>query len=231
MADLVEIPCDGSTIPAYLALPPDGSGPGVVVVQEWWGLDAGVKDYADRLASEGFVAVVPDLYHGELAPYEEIEKAQELMQSMPPDRANRDLSAAVDFLAGHEAVTTDRIGVLGAGLGGLLALLLANNRPDKIAAAVTFHGYPYGDVEPEDWSGLNAAVRGFMAEYDDYFPPDGAEALEMKLRQMGKDITMTVYPTARHGFMSPNGAYGAHDEALFLSAWLAVLVFFFEHLG
>ena len=231
MADLVEIPCNGSTIPGYLAVPPGGSGPGVVVVQEWWGLDEGVKQWADRLAAEGFVAVAPDLYHGQLAAYEEFEKAEELMGSMPPERAAADLSAAVDFLADHEAVTGERLGALGAGLGGLLALILANNRPDRIGAAVAFHGYPYGDVEPEDWSGLTASVRGYMAEYDDYFPPDGAEALEHKLREMGKDVTLTVYPDTRHGFMSPPSAFGAHDEAIFLSVWLSVLVFFFETLG
>lgn len=231
MAELIHIPSGDSTIPAYLALPAEGSGPGVVVVPEWWGVEDGTKEYADRLASEGFVALIPDLYHGAVAPYEDLEKAQELMQSMPPERAHRDMSAAVDFLAEHEAVTGDRMGALGAGLGGLLAMILANNRPDKIGAVVAFHGYPYGDIEPDDWSSLNAAVRGYMAEYDEYFPPDGAEAIEAKLQQLGKDVSIGIYERARHGFMSKNAAFGSHDENLFTNVWLAVLVFFFETLG
>jgi carboxymethylenebutenolidase len=231
MADLIDIPCGDSTIPAYLSLPADGGGPGVVVVPEWWGVEDGVKDIADRLAHEGFVALIPDLYHGEVAPYEDLEQAERLMQSMSPERAHRDLDAAVDFLAGHKAVTGEQMGAFGAGLGGLLVMLLANNRPDKIGAVVTLYGYPYGDIEPADWSPLKAAVRGFMAEYDEYFPPEGAQAIEGKLREMGKDITMNVYERARHGFMSPNAAFGSRDEDLGLNVWLAVLVFFFETLG
>lgn len=232
MADIVELPCDdGSTVPAYLATPADGPGPGVVVVQEWWGLDTGVKEWADRLAGEGFVALAPDLYHGELAAYEELEKAEELMQAMAPERAKRDLAAAVDYLAAHEAVVGPRLGVLGTGLGAVLGMILANDHPDRIGAVAAINGYPYGDIEPKDWSPLTAAMRGYMAEYDDFFPPDGAEALQHKLREMGKDVTLTVYPDTRHGFMSPAPAWGSHDAGLFLSIWLAVLVFFFEELG
>src|SRR5262245_33557711 len=101
MAETVEFKSNGSNASGYLARPASGSGPGVLVIQEWWGLDSGIKTNADRLASNGFVALAPDLYHGELAAHTEMDKAEKLMQSMPPDRAGRDMSGAVDFLASH----------------------------------------------------------------------------------------------------------------------------------
>ena len=92
MGELVEFPSNGAGASGYLALPEGGSGPGVIVVQEWWGLDSGITEMADRLAAEGFVALAPDLYHGDLAGHTEMDKASELMQAMPMDRAG----------AGHE---------------------------------------------------------------------------------------------------------------------------------
>jgi carboxymethylenebutenolidase len=102
----------------YLVKPPAGSGPGVLVIQEWWGLDSGIKEMADRLGAAGFVALAPDLYHGELA--------------------------------GHGAVTSKGIGVVGFCMGGMLSFIIAANRPDKVKAVVPFYGFPQGDMEP-DW--------------------------------------------------------------------------------
>ena len=82
-------------------MPESGRGPGLIVVQEWWGLDSGIKEMADRLAADGFVAFAPDLYHGELAEHTEMDKAGALMSAMPPDRPARDMSGAVDLLADH----------------------------------------------------------------------------------------------------------------------------------
>ena len=113
MGQMVEFASNGDTASGYLALPEAGRGPGVIVVQEWWGLDSGIKEMADRLAAAGFVAFVPDLYRGELAEHTEMDKAGALMNAMPPDRAARDMSGAVDLLAGHEAVTSDGLGVVG----------------------------------------------------------------------------------------------------------------------
>ena len=125
--------------------PPSGSGPGVLVIQEWWGLDSGIKEMADRLGAAGFVALAPDLYHGELAGHTEMDKAGRLMQSLPPDRAARDMSGAVDFLANHPAVASDGIGVMGFCMGGMLAFIIAANRPDTIKAVVPFYGFPQGN--------------------------------------------------------------------------------------
>ena len=111
MAETVEFASNGSVASGYLVKPSGGSGPGVLVIQEWWGLDSGIKTMADRLGAGGFVALVPDLYHGALAGHDEMDKASQLMRSLPPKRAGRDMSAAVDFLAGCSAVTSEGIGV------------------------------------------------------------------------------------------------------------------------
>ena len=175
MAETVEFKSNGHNASGYLAKPASGSGPGVLVIQEWWGLDASLKTMADRLAAAGFVALAPDLYHGELAAHDEMDKAAHLMQSMPPDRAGRDMSGAVDYLANHAAVTSAGIGVVGFCMGGMLSFLIAANRGDKVKALVPFYGFPQGEAEP-DWSKLTASVSGHMAEHDDFFPPAAAHA-------------------------------------------------------
>src|SRR5437867_1663984 len=125
MGEMVEFTSNGNKASGYLARPSGGSGPGVVVVQEWWGLDSGIKEMADRLAAGGFTALAPDLYHGDVAGHQEMDKAAKLMQSLPPDRAARDMSGAVDFLASHDAVSGDQIGVVGFCMGGMLSFILA----------------------------------------------------------------------------------------------------------
>src|SRR5688500_7382210 len=106
MAETVEFRSNGSAASGYLVKPASGSGPGVLVIQEWWGLDSGIKEMAERLGTAGFVALVPDLYHGELAQHNEMDKASHQMRSLPPDRAGRDMSGAIDYLALHPAVTS-----------------------------------------------------------------------------------------------------------------------------
>ena len=230
MAETVEFQSNGGTASGYLVTPPGGSGPGVVVLQEWWGLDPGIKEMADRFGADGFVALAPDLYHGELAGHDEMDKAAQLMQQLAPDQAARDMSGAVDFLADHDAVTSDGIGVVGFCMGGMLTLILAANRPDRIKAAVPFYGFPQGDTEP-DWTGLTASVRGHMAENDDFFGPDAARALESKLRAMGKDVTLTIHPGTGHAFMGPHNALGTLDEKLAAQIWPDVVSFLHEKLG
>ncbi|MDA1183018.1 MAG: dienelactone hydrolase family protein [Acidobacteria bacterium] len=230
MADTVEFPVNGHTASGYLVTPPSGTGPGVLVIQEWWGLDSGIKEMADRLGAAGFVALAPDLYHGELAGHDEMDKAGELMQSLPPDRAGRDMSGAVDYLSGHPAVTGQNIGVMGFCMGGMLAFLIAANRPDKVAAVVPFYGFPHGDTEP-DWSRLTATVRGHMAEQDSFFPPEAARALEAKLTSMGKDVTLTVHPGTGHAFMAPHNALGTLNADLAAQIWPKVVAFLHDELG
>lgn len=230
MAEIVEFASNGSTARGYLARPGNGSGPGVLVVQEWWGLEASIKEIADLLAADGFTALCPDLYHGELAEHGEMDRAAQLMTEMPPDRAARDMSGAIDSLLADEGTTGDHVGVVGFCMGGMLTFLIAANRGDAVAAAVPFYGYPSGDMEP-DWAGLTAVVRGHMAEHDDFFGPDGAHALEAKLQGLGKDVTLTVHSGTGHAFMASHNALGTRDEAKADEIWPGVVAFLHEQLG
>jgi len=229
MAETVEFVSNGGTASGYLVRPPGGTGPGVVVVQEWWGLDPSIKQTADRIGAAGFVALVPDLYHGEIAQHTEMDKAAQLMAQLPPDRAARDMSGAVDFLAGHDSVEGKGLGVVGFCMGGMLSWLLAANRPDQIKGVVAFYGFPQGDTEP-DWSQLQAPVRGHMAENDDFFGPAAARALESKLQGMGKDVQLTVHPGTGHAFMGPHNALGTLNEELAEQIWPDTLAFLHQQL-
>ena len=229
MAQTVEFKSNGNTASGYFVTPPSGSGPGVLVIQEWWGLDSNIKEVADKLGAEGFVALAPDLYHGELAQHTEMDKAGKLMQSMPPDRAAKDMSGAIDFVANHTAVSSKSIGVVGFCMGGMLAFMIAANRPDKVKAVVPFYGFPQGPMEP-DWSKLQAKVQGHMAEKDDFFKPEAARALEAKLKGMGKDVTLTVHPGTGHAFMASHNALGTRNEAVAKEIWPKVIAFLRENL-
>ncbi|MEY2469869.1 MAG: carboxymethylenebutenolidase, partial [Actinomycetota bacterium] len=155
MSETVSFPSNGDTAGGCLATPESGSGPGVLVVQEWWGLNDQIRGVADNLAAEGFVALAPDLYHGELAHHDEMDKANHLMTTLDQARAARDMAGAVDYLLGRTEVTGDSIGVLGFCMGGMLALVLAAQEGDKVAVVVPWYGAPLGDDAP-DLSGLTA---------------------------------------------------------------------------
>ena len=225
MGTTVQFASNGGAASGYCA---GSSGPGVLVVQEWWGLDGWIKSVCDRLADAGFVALAPDLYHGELAEHTEMDKAGHLMTTLPPDRAARDMSGAVDWLAANSSGTG--VGVVGFCMGGMLSFIIASIRGDVVKAAVPFYGFPQGDGEP-DWSGLQAVVRGHMAAVDSFFGPEAAAALEAKLRDLGKDVTLTVHPGTGHAFMGEHDALGTYDADLAAQVWPEVFSFLHGQLG
>ena len=224
MSQTLEFPSNGKSASGYFVTPPAGKGPAVLVIQEWWGLDSATKEVADRLGAAGFVALAPDLYHGELAAHDEMDKAAHLMQSLPPDRAAKDMNGAVDFLSNHPAVTSATIGVVGFCMGGMLSFIIATNRPANVKALVPFYGFPQGEAEP-DWSKLTAAVSGHMAEKDTFFPPEAARSLEAKLRALGKNVTLTIHPGTGHAFMGPHNALGTFNATLADRIWPEVVLF------
>ncbi len=200
MGTMVDFPSNGSSCTGYLAVPASGSGPGVIVIQEWWGLVPHIQDVADRFAAEGFVALAPDLFHGETT--REPDEAGKLMMALNTDQAVKDLSGAVDFLLGHDATTGPGLGVVGFCMGGGLALVLACRRPDAIKACAPFYGViPWESLKP-DYSTLQATVRGHFAELDGFFGPDLARGLEADLRALGKDATIEVHPGCDHAFFN-----------------------------
>jgi carboxymethylenebutenolidase len=232
MGDMVEFKSNGDTARGFLAVPDGGSGPGLIVVQEWWGLNPQIKGVADRLAGEGFVALAPDLYRGELAHHDEMDKAGQLMMSLPMDRAARDMGGAVDFLASHSAVTGDGIGAIGFCMGGGLVLRLGTLRPDKVKAVVPFYGVVgFDDDNAPDWSKLAAAVQGHYAANDDFFPAAKAEALEAGLKGLGKDATVYVYPGTGHAFANEEDALGTYNADAAAQAYERAVGFLHAQLG
>ena len=228
MGQMVEFPSNGSTGSGYLATPTQGAGPGVVVIQEWWGLVDHIKDVCDRLAAEGFTALAPDLYRGEHA--SEPDEAGKLMMALNLDEAAKDMGGAVDFLDGHDAVRGEGVGVIGFCMGGGLALMLAVQKAGQVKACVPFYGViPWPSVQP-DWSRLQAAVQGHYAEKDAFFTPEAAQQLEADLHQLGKEAQVFVYQGADHGFFNDTRA-DVHDEHAARQAWTRTLEFVRAKLG
>jgi carboxymethylenebutenolidase len=230
MSQTLEFARNGDTASGYLAIPTSGTGPGLLVVQEWWGLVPQIKRVCDRLAELGFVALVPDLYHGDYAEHTEMDKANELMQSMPPDRAARDMAGAIDYLLAHQAVQGSQVGVIGFCMGGMLTLMIAALQGEKVGAATPFYGAPLGDMAP-DWSGLTAPVQGHFAENDDFFPPGPVKDLEAQLKGMGKDVEFIVYPGTGHAFANEENPLGNLDEGAAKTAWERATAFLKDKLG
>jgi carboxymethylenebutenolidase len=228
MGEMIEFPSNGSTAGGYLASPEGGSGPGVVVIQEWWGLVDHIKDVCDRFAGAGFVALAPDLYHGQKVAPGEPDEAGKAMMAMKMDQAARDMSGAVDEVRRRGG--RDKVGVIGFCMGGGLALVLATQRPDAVAAVVPAYGIiPWPDAQP-DYSAMSAAVLGHYAEKDEYFTPAAALALEEQLRGLGKSVQVHIYPGADHAFFNDTRpeAYDADAAGLL---WDRTVAFFREQLG
>jgi carboxymethylenebutenolidase len=182
MGEMITFASNGGTEQGYLATTASGSGPGVVVIQEWWGLVPHIKDVCDRFASEGFVALAPDLYRGATA--SEPDQAQRAMMGLRMDQAGRDMGGAADEVAARSG--SDAVGVVGYCMGGGLALVLACQRPDKVRAVVPYYGLiPWPDAEP-DYQAMSAAVQGHYATHDEFAGPGLARALEERLRAMAR---------------------------------------------
>jgi carboxymethylenebutenolidase len=222
MGELVSFPSNGHDASGYLATPDGGSGPGVVVIQEWWGLVPHITDVCDRLAAEGFVALAPDLYHGETTT--EPDEAGKLMMALNLSQATKDMSGAVDHLRSLDAVTSDQVGVVGFCMGGGLALALACARPDAIGAAVPFYGViPWPSLQP-DWSRIDCSILGHFAEDDAMFGPEQVHQLEDRLREHGKDAELIIHPGVEHAFFNDTRPE-VHDPEVSAEAWDQSLAF------
>jgi carboxymethylenebutenolidase len=217
---------NGGQAHGYLARPPSGRGPGLVVIQEWWGLTSHIADVTDRFAAEGFVALAPDLYGGPTT--HDADEAAEMMQKLPPDRAAADLAGAVDFLLRRDDVEGDRLGVVGFCMGGAFVLNLAAREGGKVAAAVPF--YPVGPL-PEDYAGMQAAVLAHFGEEDAFIPISQADELSARIRAgTGKTPEIQRYP-AGHAFLNDENLLGTYDPAQAQLAWDRTVAFLHQHLG
>jgi carboxymethylenebutenolidase len=221
----VEFKANGSTAAGYLAVPDSGSGPGVVVLQEWWGLDDHIRSVCDRLAAEGFVALAPDLYHGETT--EMPDEAQQKMMAMSMDQAENEMSGAVDFLSAHEATTGEVVGSIGFCLGGGLSVWTAAINPHVRAVVSFYYVMPHGKP---DFSKIQAPVLGHFGTADDFIPVDTAEALLAELRDAGVKAEFVFYEGAGHAFFNDTNRLGTYDPDAAARAWQRSIEFLSENL-
>ena len=225
MGAMVEFAANGKATGGYLATPASGAGPGVVVIQEWWGLVPHVKDVADRFAGEGFVALAPDLYHGRSTTSP--DEAGKLMMALEIDRAERDLRGAIDFLLARDDVAGERVGTVGFCMGGQLSLFAACANP-SVGACVDFYGI-HPNVAP-DLGSLRAPVLGFFAERDGFVTPEAARKLESDLRAAGREVEITIFDGADHAFFNDSrpDVYHAGYAA---ECWSRMVAFYRRHLA
>ena len=222
----VEFQANGGTAPGYLAVPESGSGPGVVVLQEWWGVEPHIRDVCDRLAREGFLALAPDLYRGETT--DQPDEAQQKMMALSMDQAEKDMRGAVDYLAEHEGFEGEGVGAVGFCLGGGLAVWAASVNPKVKAVSTFYYVMPHGKP---DFSKVEAPVIGHFGTNDDFVAVDDAKALEQELRDAGVDAKFEFYEDAGHAFFNDTDRLGTYHEGHAKSAWEKTVGFFRQHLS
>jgi carboxymethylenebutenolidase len=210
-----------------LLVTPAGKGPspGVIVIQEWWGLDDWVKDQARALAKEGYVALAVDLYRGKVTNKQ--EEAHQFMMGLPPEQAMGDLKAAFAFLQARPDVKKDVIGAIGWCMGGRYTLALATEEP-KLAAAVPYYGAP--PTDPAAIAKIQAPVLGNFGGDDKGPSPEQVKAFEAEMKKAGKSVDIKIYEGAPHAFANPNNPWGGYREAAARDAWARATAFLAKNL-
>jgi len=203
----------------YLAPAVGGKGPGVIVLQEWWGLVPHIKDVADRFAKAGFTALAPDLFRGKSTT--EPDEAASLMMALHIGETEKLLASAIAALITHTAVEGDKVGVVGFCMGGQLSLYAACSNP-SIKACVDFYGI-HPDVQPA-LRALNGPVLGIFAENDAYASPEQVRALTEELTLLEKPHEFITYPGTDHAFF--NDTRPVYDKVAAEDAWKRVCEFF-----
>jgi carboxymethylenebutenolidase len=218
---MVEFKANGGNAPGYLARP-DSDTPalGVVVIQEWWGLDKHIKSIAERFAKEGFVALAPDLYRGHVVA--EPDDARKLAMALEYPQAIKDMQGAVNYLRDQAFVQPKRIGMIGFCMGGRLTGLMALHG-QHLGAAIPFYGIRDA-LTDEDVQKLNVPLLCIYGQEDAGIPLDVVRANDAKLRAAGKTVETVIYPGAPHAFFNderpayrPDAAENAWGRAL---GWL-----------
>lgn len=228
MGEMVTFPANGGTANGYLAVPSSGRGPGVIVIQEWWGLNDQVKGVANMLAKEGFTALSPDFYGGKAAAMGEPDKAGKLMMELQRDDAAKVARGAAKYLRAQKVVSSQKVGVIGFCMGGGLAMLTAAVAPDDIAAVVNCYGV--GPQQPTDVSGIRAPVLGIFGGKDHMANAEAIAKLERDLKSAGTMFEKHVYPDADHAFLNEQRK-DAYREADARDAWSKIIPFLRQHLG
>ena len=222
MGEIVTFASNGGTASGYLAKPASGTGKGVIVIQEWWGLNGNIKGIADRFAAEGFVALAPDMYHGTVTT--EPDEAGKLLMALNFPQAEKDLKGAVAYL---KEMTGGPVGTVGFCMGGALSLFGACNSNGDVGACVDFYGgHP---MVKYNFPGLTAPVLAFWAENDDFVKPM-IPGIEAGLKEAGVEYESITYPGTHHAFFNDEHAEPEYNPAAAKKAWEKTLEFYRKHL-
>lgn len=214
----VRLNSSGSPV-AYVAWPPGkGKAPAVIVVHEWWGLNSQIRSVARRLAAEGYVAIVPDLYHGKST--DDPEQAHVLARGLETDAALADLDAAMAWLTGQQRVQGGRVAVLGFCMGGSIALEYGMHQ-QGVRAVVMFYGPPVTDAGR--LVTLKAPVLAHFGQLDDGIPEAKVNDFRVAMSTAGRQAEIHVYPGAGHAFMN-DARPSLHPESA-RRAWARTLAF------
>jgi carboxymethylenebutenolidase len=209
-------------VDGHLAVPTGGTGAGVLVLHAWWGLNPFLRGLCDRLASEGFVALAPDLYHGKTAAT--VEEAKRLRSRLRRETVSSEIVWAAEALAAHPAVLRPDLGLIGFSLGAYWALWLADQPSSPIRATVLFYGARGGD-----YATTRSTFLFNLAETDEWVSASSVKSLERALRKAGKEATFHIYPGAGHWFLESDRpeAYNALAAEL---AWARTVKFLHQRL-
>jgi carboxymethylenebutenolidase len=210
----------------YLATPAGEQGPAVIVLQEWWGIEAHIRSVCDRLAGEGFYALAPDLYGGETTT--QPSEAEQKMMALSMDKVEPQMCGAADHLAALPGVQGDGVGALGFCLGGGLAVWAAATCPNVNAVVTYYYVMPHGKP---DFAKVKGPVLGHFGTADEFVSPDAAKALESELRDAGVDVTFHSYEGAGHAFFNDTDRLGTYDPAAAALSWERSVSFLREALA
>ena len=208
----VEFEANGGKGNGYLA-EPEGEGPGLVVLGEWWGLDDNMRQLVDSFAREGFVALAPDLYHGKTT--EEPDEAQKQLMAMNMEEAEKEMRGAVQYVLAHPKCN-GKVGAVGFCAGGGLSVWAAASNPQIGAAVTYYYVMPHGKP---DFAAIKGPVLGHFGTADEFIKHDEAVALESELRGAGVDVTFHYYEGAGHAFFNETDRLGTYDADAAKQSW------------
>jgi len=227
MGSMVTFASNGGTADGYLA-EAEGGGPGIILVQEWWGLVGHIKDVAERFASAGFTTLAPDFFHGVTTG--EPDEAMRLMMGLAMDQAAKDVDGAAVYLSGLDSVSAPTIGVVGFCMGGSLALWSATVA-ENIQAAVGFYpALPWERMNPSwpSYAGKSALIHA--SEEDGTSKAPGIQAAVTAIEGAHGSVEVFDYPGTHHAFFNDERPE-VHDAAASALAWDRTIAFLHEHLG
>ena len=222
----VDLHVNGDGAYAFVSQPDDdASHPGLVLIQEWYGIEPHILDLAQKLAAQGFVVAVPDLYHGKVATDPDDAHKLTMMIRGTVDKAANEIIGAPETVKAMPNVDPKRLGLIGFCIGGFMTYTVASRYTD-LGAVVPFYGAGY-DPTPEEVAKVNAPVLAIYGSKDDSVPAEQRQKIEQLYKDAGKDFTIKVYD-AGHAFINP--VHGSGNEKAASEAWPLAINFLKERL-